>query len=601
MSYIVGVSSGAFGVTSAEERPQLAGLFRKAQSSITKGVTFVQLDLESVSEFVEPDLKKKIEEDIRKKLGIEFGIHSETKAFGVEAAELDSAIKMEYDRAHKRIVEILKNSKAIGSKYVLIHSSESEPFPLLERVFQSCDLVDVDGGKLSDFLLRNENGWLTEWVFGGNDKDIVACAYDAWLSRGKDTIESNQLENLIEDEFKKKNIEPRDFIFTEVWGGSSLSVSLRRRVEDVLENIEINYGKKFDDLSPEEKNRANERIKMSLETMLRDYRSHLVQFVQSRTLHYGPERLAYYLMAKWMERTRDPLWEKIVNASIKFFAEKDGKTIGEWMKEKELNPGKLSIDDKKFRLMYEIWVPAVSARYIYGHLFPKEHEDPKKHLDGMIFVLESPMGGRGIEEWLRLGNPYLFYFLIEEANQKAGKEIFALALDFEHMLSLRFDPELVIKLLPENGGKYVRVIHAGWPSTLAPSHLPIEIGSDQQRYLYERYYELKQKGMGKENDVFIVFERGGPETFQQSMIALKLIAEFLKNDINPKDLIKHPEFFGIKIGDMASEQRQLTAIREHAYDPLKGLLMVPEEEHGMLGRAAVDRGKTEEWRKERYR
>jgi hypothetical protein len=327
--------------------------------------------------------------------------------------------------------------------------------------------------------------------------------------------------------------------------------------------------------------------------------------VQSRHLLYGPERWAYYFIAKWMEENKDILWEKIVDVSIKFYARMEGKTVEKWLADKKIDPKKLSIEDDNFRMCYELWVPAVSAKYILGHFFPtrSEYEDPKKHLDEkeMIFALEPPMGGRGIEEWLRLANPCQYYFLVEEMNRRAGKIIFAVAMDFEHMLSLRIDPEIVIELLPKDGGKHVRVIHAGWPSTLAPAHLAIEVGSDQQKYLYEMYYKLRQKGFGKENDVYIIFERGGPESFQQSIIALQLIIECLEKDVPPEKLMEHPEFFGIDIKQVASIERQKTVIREHAFEPLRGLIVVPEEAHTFLGRAAVEKGKAEEWRRERYR
>ncbi|MEM7821800.1 MAG: hypothetical protein QXX38_03265 [Candidatus Aenigmatarchaeota archaeon] len=51
--------------------------------------------------------------------------------------------------------------------------------------------------------------------------------------------------------------------------------------------------------------------------------------------------------------------------------------------------------------------------------------------------------------------------------------------------------------MPEGGGKYVRVVHAGWPSTLAPAHLPIEVDSAQQKYLYKMYYKLRQKDLAR--------------------------------------------------------------------------------------------------------
>lgn len=594
MSYVLGVSSGYFSVTGAEEKPQLAGLFKKAQSSMTKGVTFVQLDLESVSEFYEPSLKEKMKKDVQEKLGIKYGIHSETKAAGVEAAELDSAIKMEYDRAHKRIVEILKNSKEIESKYVLVHSSESEPFPLLERTLQSCDLVDIDGGKLNDFLEKNTI--LIDWVLGGATKDLLKSVFDVWIVKGASITADD-----ISKGFKEKNIKPADFIFAEMWGGSNLSTLLKKEIDNTRIRLEISNGKKYEESMPEEKKLVDERIKSILEVNLNEYRSHLVEFVQSRTLHYGPERLAYYLMAKWMELNKEPLWEKIVKASIMFFSKKDGKNIEEWVSNKKINLQKPSIDDDNFRKITELWVPAVSARYIYGHFFPKnpEYEDPRKYLENMIFAFESPMGGRGIEEWLRLGNPYLYYFLVDEANKKFGKEIFGVALDFEHMLSLRIDPGLVIELLPENGGRSVRVVHAGWPTTLAPSHLPIHLGSEQQLYLYKMYYLLRKKGFGLDThtDHFIVFERGGPETFQESVISLRKIIEFLEKDTAPEKLTG--EFFGVATGEIASEERQLATIKEHAREPLKGLITVPEEEYTFLSRAAVEKGTPpEKWKKE---
>jgi len=550
MGYVVGFSSGAFGVTGPEEKSQLAGLFRKAQSSITKGVEFVQLDLESISEFEEPDLEKKMKEEVMKKLNLTFGIHSETKAFGVEAAELDSALATEYDRAQRRLLIILERAGKIGSKYVLIHSSESDPFPLLSLKTQPLELVDFYGRSIKEFLNdeENKNKWLVDW--------------------------------LMKEEGK--------FMWVEILHGRTLDWTL----EQVKKELKDKYRATGREITEQELNSR-------LEDTKKEYQDYFMDTVSSKSLHYGPERWAYFLVARWMEYNNDPLWNSIVNTSIKFFAERDSITPEEWLSKKKIQ--KKSVDDQNFRATQEIWVPAVSAKYIWGHLFPKTYEDPKKIIKkyNMPLVLESPMGGRGIEEWPRLANPIQYYHLVEQVNTEAGFDTMMIALDFEHMLSLRLDPKLVIKLLPEDAGKFVNVIHAGWPSTLAPAHLPIEIGSDQQRYLYERYYELRQKGMGKEKDTFIVFERGGPETFQQSIISLRLIVKFLKDGTPPDKL--PAEFFGLDIGQMASSERQKVAIREHAYDPLKGLISAPEEEHGFLGRAAIEKGKGEEWRKEKYK
>jgi hypothetical protein len=551
--YVVGASSGYFSVTTQEEKIHLFGLFKKAQSSITKGVTFVQLDLESVAEFEEPNLKMNMENDIKKKLGITFGVHSETKAAGVEAAELDSAIGIEYERAHKRIIDILEKSAEIGSKYVLVHASESDPFPLLSLKTQPSDLVDIWGRPFKDFLDEEKNKWLLEWIME-NGSFI-------WVE-----ILGRRL-----DEYKEytKEARIRDY-----------KTSLRARGEPEKD-------------PPQEW--LDEQWREEIESLKRYFKDQ----VSSKALHYGPERWVYFLIAKWMEKNNDILWKEINDASIAFFAKRAGMTIEQWKSEKKITT--YSIDDENFRSMHEIWVPAVAAKYIWGHFHPikERFPDPKKIIRNakMPFVLESPMGGRGIEEWLRLANPYQYYFLCKEV----GFDCMQLALDFEHMLSIRLDPETIISLFPEDGGKYVKVIHAGWPGTLAPAHFPIQLGSDQELYLYKMYYKLREKGFGTDpnNDHYIVFERAGPETFIESIISLKLIAEFLSKGTPPENL--PPKFFGVAAGEIASYERQWQIIEDHARDPLKGLMMIPEEEHGVLGKAAVEKGKAEQWKKEELR
>lgn len=603
LAYIIGVSSGAFGVAGREERPLLVGILKKAQTSITKGVRFVQVDLESLSEFEEPDLERKIKKEVRERLGVELGIHSETKAFGVEAAELDSAILMEYERAHKRIVEILKNSKKIGAKYVLIHSSESTPFPFLERTLQSADLVDPWGSPFKEFLLKNE--WLLFWLLGREDenveRDMIDCVMNLWETtplENRKKITSIQITQAL----KERRIVPKNFIWMELLYGATLEEYLRRVVIDVVQTAEMRLMKKYEEMTEEERSDVHDRIRTNLEIAVRNRKNYLLDYVQSKSLHYGPERIAYYFIAKWMERSEEgkELWNKIIMATIEFFAKRAKQSVEEWSKKAGIDLNRLRIED--LRGKHELWVPAVSAMYIYGHLFPKnvKYEDPKKFLDGMFFAFESPMGGRGIEEWLRLGNPIQYYYLVEKANQDAGRDLFAVALDFEHMLSLRIEPGLVIDLLPELGGENVRVVHAGWPSTLAPAHLPIEVGSDQQRYLYEMYYKLRKKGFGIKKDAFIIFERGGPETFKQSIIALREIVDALEKDIPPEKLPL--KFYGVSPEGMLSEERQRATIFAHRFEPLKGMLVVPEEEHTFLGRAATQKGvHPEKWKKEELR
>jgi hypothetical protein len=603
LTFVLGVSSGLFSAAAEGERLQYSSLYSKATYCITKGVQFVQLDLESVSEFKYPDLKKEMEN--LKKLGITFGIHSETRAFGVEIAEMDSAIETDYKFGHERLKEILERAGEIGSKYVLIHSSESEPFLMLERHMQPALLVDYFGNSFRDFLNQYRN--LVEWLVGGNIEEVSEKIFNFWEEK-----KPQEKRQITEKEIKQFFKSDSDFIWRELLHGFGLADYIRRIIIDNMAHREINLGKNYENMSEEQQTELNNIIKGVIKNELNEIVTRLLDFIQSRSLSYGPERIAYYIVAKHMEITNDPLWTNIIENTLKYFAKVENKTKEQWLNDKGIK--KNTIEDENFRLHSYIWVPAVSAKYIWGHLNPEKNyntENKKKYPDikpvlkkyNMPLVLETPMAHRGIEEWLRLPNPIQMYYLAKEVNKTAGFECLALAIDLEHMLSIRLDPEKVFDSFPEDAGKFVRVIHAGFPAALAPAHIPIPLGSEQQVYLYKMYYKLWKKGFGKDTtEYYLVFERGGgADPIQQSILALRKIVDFLEKDINPDDLIKHPEFFGISIGEIASMERQWAAIHEHGRDPLKGLIVVPEEEYTFLGKAAAEKGKAELWKKEELR
>lgn len=588
---MLGVSSGIFSAVPENEKMQYSGLYQKAMYCITKGVQFVQIDLESLSEFRTPNLK----EDIKKLdgMGVTFGIHSETKAFGIEVSELDSAIDTDYKFGHERLREILENSGSIGSKYLLIHSSESEPFLMLERHMQPSALTDFFGNPFRNFLENNTS--LLEWLMGGKSEEVSERAFNEWLTKGKATTGTDL----------GKAIRSQEYMWQEFLS-YTLGEILRMEIEGEVGRWEINERKKYEEFTPEQKKGVQDYIKASIPVHLRSWTARFLETLQSRSLHYGPERIPYYFTAKWMENQQDPLWTSIVNASVEYFAKMENKKPEEWLASKNIKS--LSIDDENFRRLNYIWVPAVSAKYIWGHLNQDKNSGPNKYPDlkpilkkyKMPLVLETPMAHRGTEEWLRFPNPLQMYYLAKNV----GIEYVQLALDLEHMLSIKLDPEKVFDCFPEGAGKFVRVIHAGYPSALSPAHIPIPLGSDQQIYLYKMYYKLWEKGFGKDKsiDYYLVFERGGgQDPVQQSILALRKIVEYLEKDVKPEDLHKHPDFFGLDIGEIGSWERQWQAVHEHGRDPLKGLLIASEEEYGFLGRAATEKGKAEIWKKEELR
>ncbi len=564
MPFTVGISAGLFSIAKErgpQEAIQFAGLPRKAMYAVTKGVSFIQLDLESLSEFRDPFLEDGMA-NVRR-LGLTYGMHSETPAFGSrEFPHLDSAIDIDYRRGHERMIEILNESAKIQAKYVLIHSSESTPFLFLSRELQPVNIVDPWGRDFEIFLNEQKLA---------NDEKIMD-----WVWK-------------------------QDYIWIEIIGDSPAGLIERAQKQRVLE---LNQTRKLQGapiLTKEEEEEAKKQVAENEESYLKEYfRRH----TKSGELRYGPERTAYYIIGKWMESQKDPLWKNIIDVTVEYFARREGKTKEEWLKEKEID--RYSIDNIKFRDDTRLWVPAVSAKYVWGHFSQKKcpdgkspYPDPKKILeeDKIFFVFETPMAGAGMEELLRFPQPGQMYYLVKEI----GLEWFGIAVDLEHLLMDGINPDTAIDVMPEESGAAVRVIHTGWPSPLGPAHIPIPIGSEQHMYLYEMYYKMRQKGMGKENEVYLIFERGGGEDpVQQSILALRLIVKNLEKDIPPDKLPK--EFFGMETGQPMSLDRQRVTIHEHAYEPLKGTLLVPEEGFGFLSSSAIAKGKRpEEWKKEELR
>ena len=95
----------------------------------------------------------------------------------------------------------------------------------------------------------------------------------------------------------------------------------------------------------------------------------------------------------------------------------------------------------------------------------------------------------------------------------------------------------------------------------------------------------------------MIFERAGNPR-EQVILVLRLIKEYLERDVPPMEL--PVEFYGIRPQGPEMKRQEL-AMREHALDPLKGMLSVPEEEYTFLSKAATDKGKAELWKKERFK
>jgi len=466
-------------------------------------------------------------------MGVTFGIHGESHAMGGREIPLmlDSAIKDDYKRSHERLILCLNESGKIKSKYFLLHSSESHPFITLWHEFQTSSLVDVWGRPMKDFF--DENPDLLDWA--------------------------------VKQEF-----------IVETLRISASSWDVEAHLEDHVRKFKEKNQK---DPKPDDIMKMRKEIEKSLQE---DKKRYLIRFISASETTYGSERIAYYVIAKWMQEGKNcpreltDIWENVTK-------------------------GKGKIEDRKFRETHQNWVPAVASAYIWGHWMQETcpgkkqgFEDPKKILDKykMIFVLETPMSGSGIENLMRLARPLHFYYIAKNIKS----DYFRIAVDAEHMISSMIDPLKEATSFPEGAGKYVRVFHVGYPAPLQPVHHPIPLGSEAQLFLYNMLWEYRKRGC---KEAWVIFERGGgQDPVKETILALRLVKKYLEEDTPPEKLPE--EFYGFPKGGPIIT-RQLLEIKEHAFDPLKGLLAVPEEEYGFLGTSAAAKQKLEEWKKEKYK
>jgi hypothetical protein len=331
---------------------------------------------------------------------------------------------------------------------------------------------------------------------------------------------------------------------------------------DYLKELIKGYVQTHENKMPDEKEKGNiEKDAKEKAT------KQLLDMVNSGSMHYGMERLAYLAIAKWMQDDRDKLWEGIV--------------------------GKM-LSDKDLMTKTEKWVPAVSAKYIWGHFNPKikDYGDPKLYLSKMYFCFEAPMAEKGYETYMRLARlPHLYQLC-----KAIGHPMIGMTMDMEHMMSCNIDPKKDIEELPSGAGERLKIVHLTVPTPMNPSHLPISVGSEAQMYIYDRLYELRKKGF---KSGWWIFERGGEEGMIKDTVAvMRLMKTYLEKDTDPKKL--PPEFYGMDM-EAAEWKVQLLRMKEHALDPLKGMLVISEEEHGTIGNVAKEKGKLSEWSKEKYR
>ena len=580
MTYKVGISSGFWNIA---KDPNLLGLAQKAGGfGATGGIQFNQVDLETISEFTEPRLKENIAK-IKKDLGLELGLHGEIG----ETAGFESAIRKTWEQVHYRLAYTLKNAAEMGFIYVNYHLSTNlqvqQEEDRLKSFGHQYQVVSPAGIPLADFIRdKTQTKEFAGKLIINPSFSIDAETRDKYTKILEEKAEKEvaaEVENFRNGEDFRKTKEAYEEY---VRSGRITQEEARRRIENEIENYRTDQRRrKFSEiqqklgLSRDDSHGDPEIIyKMWGESQFGKY------FV-----NFG-EIGAYWLIARYMIEIGDPMWTNVVKTS--------------------------SVQDA-YNSHVKEFNEAVAMKYIEGHMTVKDHPHNKKFLDGMSaleyakakgvkLLFENPEAGQGREGLYRLYDFRSAYHLAKKLHSSA----FMFCVDFEHMMAQNLNPYDVIKDLPNDFGKHIFLFHLGEPKPyFGTAHIPIPLGSQAQEVLYKWIYDIRKKGF---DSGYVIFERGGGragnsrssfEVFEHSVWVLRQIAKYLEQDMKPEELPL--EFFGISEQNKEVYARELVTIREHAYDPLKDVFIIPEEEHTFLGRAAVEKGKTEQWGRRKFR
>ncbi len=555
MPYTVGVSSGWWKI---DRPPDLLGLATKVGSfGGTAGVQFIQADLDTTSEFFEPRLKEQINR-IRHKMGMDFGLHAEVG----ELMALESAERRLWDQSHIRLVETVKYSAELGMKYINIHLSNKPQLLFLEAQYRVTGyfypVVSYDGRPI--------------WTICEENEKVKEAAKKHIRGVERVVFDDNQdgYEKILE------------------WQSSIEEREVRKELDELESSPEYETAKGSGDLSLQRvlQAQATERGKGNARSIVNRELPDQVYYAwkESVNARYNldtAEIAAYTIVARYMKETGDPLWSNIC---------KNGDV------------------ERTYVDHHAEFNAALAAKYLEGHLTVKNNEYNKKYLNGMsvlewlekhkiILALEIPEAHEGYEGLLRLIDPLQGHVLI----RKLRSPILKLCIDFEHMLSHKLNVENMINKLPSGGGKDIIALHVGKPIPyFGSAHTPIPIGSRAQEIVYQWIFALRKKGF---RDGYIIYERGGGKTawdvMQNVVWVMRQMVKYLEQDV-PFDKLP-PEFYGISEQTKETFARQLVTVRDHAWDPLEGVLEIPEEKHTFLSKVAVEKGKREEWEKRKLR
>jgi hypothetical protein len=634
--YIISVTPGFAKFGSTEEQLTNMGLARKTIKAARLGFEFAEIDFESLSEMFEPEIANQVNV-IKQRQELEIGLHLPVDM------DLCLAHAYRWKQMHLRLqYGMIAAAEKLKAKFGLFHTSSMARPPITaaigERAYPS---------KMSAWNGINLGNWIEEESKNGFDiKDWFMAKFIRVLFSAMGTVGDVGMITYYDTKVREED-----------WGFKKASEEASKRWREILTKHENEIRKKVKERLKEEVKKEHPEIeneedieklvelkytrdgysrpledihgagiiRRAIEQTLsqEEYKNYaLFSEVEIYNERYDfneiyqywkahgsecEESVAYHVIAKWMYKKGDKLYKDIVT--------EDKRDPDEIIYDADTKPtAKEAVPEAVKQI-----ITAVAAKYIQGHLITKTPEEygipvdangtyTKKNPEQVLSVLDyckkhklqilietNMPGGEGGGEG---GAPPGELRIIKATDHvKIVKNIdpvyLSYCIDFEHLLTNYVDPEQEAKELKKTGdGKYITCLHTNAPRPIVGAHGPIFPISNDMYIIYRYLYTLRQAGC---KDAYIIWEMGS-HGVQESAIAFRRLVHHLKNETPPEELPK--EFYGLDETFLASQN---TAIREHAFEPLEGMLSIPEESHTFLSKHAVDKGKGTEWGRERYR
>ena len=651
MSYVVGISSGWYKIG---KDPNLLGFGPKIGSfAATVGAQFNQVDIDTVLEFIEPDIISYVN-TVKEKLSMDVGLHGEIG----EYAAFESAEKIIWDQSHSRMIQTMVGASKIKFKYVNWHLSSTLQLNRREREIRpfghTYQVVSPEGTSFGEWVIDNINEpgakMLKEFMFRDDnlfDNQILGSILNEKSKQIENEVEeiTKDLKNIVNEKSKKIKIiikEINELLRRENLDSDRINLdrdrdsnqwvenfnSNSKNIEFLKENLEIN-----EERLRELNSALSEIFKINVPKEFKILDKYKIQNEDGEIINLFPSGLleaktnefyeyylnlwkdtaftkyilpngeidAYLFVGIYMIGNNDPLWEKIVGRK---YMTGPGDSLKAYV-EKPVQ-----------------FNAAVAAKYLQKHfgmknILHKNHPMNEKSIvdfceeKDIKLLFECPQSGEGVEGLSRFFHPIHSYHFVKSMNSPAVMQ----CIDFEQEmgqgtdLDFLFDDskkdDIKTEPLPADFGSNVYLLHLGTPIPyFGTAHIPIALAERGSDAIYRWIYNLRMRGY---KDGIIIFERGAGrgsgqnhfQIFEYAIFMLRQMVKYLNKDVAPKDL--PPEFFGMDEKNKEIYSRQLILIREHAWDPLEGLLKIPEEKHTFLGNNAVESGKAQQWDKAKYR